>query len=166
VGHHHARDRVGVACAVITVSDTRTAADDTSGAVIRDALEAAGHRVVVSTIVADDATAIRAAVADATSRADVGAVLLTGGTGVAPRDVTPESLDTLWTMRLPGFGETFRALSFAEIGPAALLSRATAGMIDGRFVAALPGSPAGCRLAVERLIAPVLGHVTGLTERR
>ena len=165
MGHHHARDRIAVGCAVITVSDTRTAADDASGVVIREALENAGHRVVVATIVADDPDAIRAAVADATARADVGAVILTGGTGVAPRDVTPESLDVLWTVRLPGFGETFRALSFAEIGPAALLSRATAGMIEGRFVAALPGSPAGCRLAVERLIAPVLGHVAGLTER-
>lgn len=149
-------------CAVITVSDTRTAADDRSGPVIRRALEAAGHVVASSAIVADEVEAIRGAVSAATARPDVGAVILTGGTGIAARDVTIESLADRWTKELPGFGEIFRALSFAEIGPAAFLSRATAGVIDGTFVAVLPGSPAACELALGRLLLPELGHVVDL----
>ena len=90
------------------------------------------------------------------------AVIVSGGTGIARRDVTIESLKSLWTKELPGFGELFRALSFAEIGAAAFLSRATAGIVAGKFVAVVPGSPAACRLAMERLILPEIGHVAGL----
>lgn len=149
-------------CAVITVSDTRTAADDQSGAAIRRLLEAAGHEVVGVAIVVDEVAAIRAAVTVETGRSEVGAVFVTGGTGIAARDVTVESLAGAWTKELPGFGEIFRALSFAEIGPAAFLSRATAGVIDGTFVAVLPGSPAACEIALDRILLPELGHVVGL----
>jgi molybdenum cofactor biosynthesis protein B len=162
---HRAHGATRIACAVVTVSDTRTASDDRSGAAIRRALEGAGHTIVSSTIVSDDAAAIRAAVVDAATREDVQAVIVTGGTGVAPRDVTIESLAGRWTKELPGFGEIFRALSFADIGPAAFLSRATAGVIEGAFVAVLPGSTAACELALERLILPELGHVVGLLGR-
>jgi molybdenum cofactor biosynthesis protein B len=165
VGHHD-HDTVSIGCAIVTVSDTRTASNDGSGQLIRTALEAAGHRVHWSEVVADDAQAIRSALEVATTRDDVTAVVLTGGTGIGARDVTLESLSDLWTKELPGFGEIFRSLSFAEIGPAAILSRAAAGVINGRFVAALPGSPAACRLAIERLLVPVLGHVAALLERR
>jgi molybdenum cofactor biosynthesis protein B len=160
---HHgslAPDQVG--CAILTVSDTRTEANDASGRLIRALLEAAGHPVRSQFIVADDPLEIRAAVSAAVELADVRALLVTGGTGIARRDVTIESTASLWTCELPGFGEFFRALSFAEIGPAAFLSRATAGVIAGKFVALLPGSTAGCRLALERLIVPVLGHVAAL----
>lgn len=163
---HHDHDTVSIGCAIVTVSDTRTASNDGSGQLIRTALEAAGHRVHWSEVVADDAQAIRSALEVATTRDDVTAVVLTGGTGIGARDVTLESLSDLWTKELPGFGEIFRSLSFAEIGPAAILSRAAAGVINGRFVAALPGSPAACRLAIERLLVPVLGHVAALLERR
>src|SRR5262249_33660762 len=118
--------------------------------------------VVASTIVPDEAGAIRAAVLAVAGAGEARAVIVTGGTGIAPRDVTIESLAGAWTKELPGFGEIFRALSFAEIGPAAFLSRATAGVISGVFVAVLPGSPAACALALERLILPELGHVVGL----
>src|SRR5689334_2776213 len=160
--HHRANVVRRVSCAIVTVSDTRTSSDDRSGAAIRRTLEAAGHTVVASTIVADDAEAIRSAVLAAARAGDARAVIVTGGTGIAPRDVTIESLASEWAKELPGFGEIFRALSFAEIGPAAFLSRATAGVIAGAFVALLPGSPAACVLALERLIVPELGHVVSL----
>lgn len=163
MGSHHRDGTVQrVRCAVVTVSDTRTAADDQSGAVIRRVLEAAGHTVVSSVIVTDDRDAIRAAVTSAAAPSDIGAVIVTGGTGIAPRDVTIESLEDFWTKELPGFGEIFRALSFAEIGSAAFLSRATAGVIDGTFVAVLPGAPKACELALTRLLVPELGHLVGL----
>jgi molybdopterin adenylyltransferase len=151
-----------IACALLTVSDTRTEQNDASGLLIRRLLESAGYPIRSSAIVPDDPVAIRAAVTGAVERADIRALVVTGGTGIATRDVTVESVATLWTRELPGFGEIFRAASFAEIGPTALLSRATAGVIATTFVALLPGSTAACRLAMERLIIPVLGHVVAL----
>jgi molybdenum cofactor biosynthesis protein B len=136
--------------------------DDRSGPVIRAALERAGHVVSASLIVPDEVDAIRSAVLEATERAEVEAVIVTGGTGLAKRDVTIESLERAWTKELPGFGEIFRALSFAEIGPAAFLSRATAGVIAGAFVAVLPGSPAACDLALRRVLLPEIGHIVEL----
>ena len=163
---HHDHDTASVSCAIVTVSDSRTASTDASGQAIRAVLEGAGHHISWSTMVPDEADRIRAAVETATARPDVTAVVVTGGTGISARDVTLESLRDLWSKDLPGFGEAFRSLSFAEIGPKALLSRAMAGVINGRFVAALPGSPAACRLAVERVLVPVLGHVAALLDRR
>lgn len=162
MGHDGSLAPAEVGCAIVTVSDSRTDATDASGRLIRELLEAVGHPVRSQVIVADEAIAIRGALRTAVMRNDVSAVLVTGGTGIAARDVTTESAADLWTHELPGFGELFRALSFAEIGPPALLSRATAGVIGGKFVALLPGSTRGCRLALERLIVPVLGHVAAL----
>jgi molybdopterin adenylyltransferase len=157
-GHrHHAKKQI---CAVvITVSDTRTLADDSGGALIVALLEGAGHRVVDRSIVPDEVDAIRAAVDVAVMRDDVQAVLLTGGTGIAVRDVTPEALEPILDRVIPGFGELFRTLSYQEIGSAALLSRALAGTVRGRVVAALPGSRAAIRLAVEKLLLPELPHL-------
>lgn len=163
--HHRAHEAKSVACAIVTVSDTRKPADDRSGAVIRSALEEAGHGVVETTIVRDERDAIRSIVLALCDRSDVQAVIVTGGTGVAPRDVTIESLAGAWTKELPGFGEIFRALSFADIGPAAFLSRATAGVVGETFVALLPGSPAACELALRRLLVPQLGHATALISK-
>ncbi|MEB2283644.1 MAG: hypothetical protein B6D46_15355 [Polyangiaceae bacterium UTPRO1] len=160
--HHHANDARRVGCVVVTVSDTRRPSDDRSSAVIKAALLEAGHTVVDTTIVADERAAIRAAVLAAAERTDVDAVIATGGTGIAPRDVTIESLEGAWTKQLPGFGELFRALSFAEIGAAAFLSRAAAGVIGDTFVALLPGSPAACELALRRLLLAEIGHIVGL----
>jgi molybdenum cofactor biosynthesis protein B len=160
--HHRAHAVRSVHCVIVTVSDTRTATDDRSGTVIRQALEGAGHSVCSAIIVRDEVEAIRSAVVGAAERAEVAVVIVTGGTGIAARDVTIESLGGAWTKDLPGFGEIFRALSFAEIGPAAFLSRATAGIIAGTFVAVLPGSPAACELALTRVLLPELGHIAGL----
>jgi molybdenum cofactor biosynthesis protein B len=159
-GHRRAAPR-RVPALVVTVSDTRDAATDTGGALVVELLEAAGHPVVRRELVKDDAAAIRAAVERACSDPAVAAVVLTGGTGVAPRDVTPEAVTPLLERVVPGFGELFRALSYQEIGSAALLSRAFAGVRAGRPVFALPGSRGAIRLAMERLVLPELGHLAG-----
>jgi len=151
-----------ISCGILTVSDSRTAENDVSGQLIRSLLTAAGHPVVSYTIVRDEVVPIRAAIETVAGGGGVRALIVNGGTGITSRDVTVEGVATLWTRELPGFGETFRALSWAEIGAAGLLSRATAGIVGGTFVALLPGSPKGCRLAVERLVLPMLGHVAAL----
>jgi molybdenum cofactor biosynthesis protein B len=148
-----------VACAVVTVSDTRTLADDRSGAAIIELLEAAGHRLVARKIVPDEPTLLEAAVRELVSRADVSAILVTGGTGVAPRDQTPDTLARLFTKELPGYGELFRMLSFQEIGASAMMSRAMAGTARRKAIFVLPGSQNAVRLAMVRLIVPELPHV-------
>jgi molybdopterin adenylyltransferase len=154
-----------VACAVVTVSDTRTLADDRSGAAIIELLEAAGHRLAARTIVPDEPTLLEAAVRELVSRADVSAILVTGGTGVAPRDQTPDTLARLFTKELPGYGELFRMLSFQEIGAAAMLSRACGGLIDRTVVLLMPGSTPAVKLAMERLILPELAHLVQLARK-
>lgn len=159
--HGHAPS--AVRCLVITVSDTRTAATDRSGPLAAELLQAAGHTVAGREIVPDEPERIREALLAAAGRADVEAVILTGGTGVSPRDRTPEAVRPLLALELPGFGELFRMLSWQEIGAAAMLSRALGGIgPGGKPVFALPGSSAAVRLGVERLIAPELAHLVGL----
>jgi molybdopterin adenylyltransferase len=156
---HRQAAPAAVPTGVITVSDTRTLETDTGGQCAADLLAGAGHPVPLREIVKDDAAQIAAAVRRALARDDVRALVLTGGTGVAPRDVTPEAVVPLLERTLPGFGELFRSLSFQEIGSAALLSRATAGIAAGKPVFVLPGSRAGVRLALEKLVLPELGHL-------
>ncbi|MFT4571596.1 MAG: molybdenum cofactor biosynthesis protein B [Hyphomicrobiaceae bacterium] len=160
--HHHHDDRRTVGCAILTVSDTRTQADDRSGALIRELLEGAGHRIVDQEILPDEPSVVAAEVARMADEPAIEAILVTGGTGLAARDTTYEALDGLLEKRLDGFGELFRFLSYEEIGPAAMLSRAAGGVIGTTVVFSMPGSTAACRLAVERLILPQLGHVAGL----
>ena len=124
-------------------------------------LESAGHPVAIREIVRDEPAEIQAAVAAALGREDLGAVILTGGTGVAPRDQTPEAVEPLLDRVVPGFGELFRFLSYEEIGSAALLSRALAGLAAGRVVFVIPGSRGAVRLAMEKLILPEIGHLAG-----
>lgn len=150
-----------VRCAVVTVSDTRSPATDTSGALLKARLEAAGHRVAFYEILPDEPLRIRDRVLEL-SEADVEAVLLNGGTGIAPRDTTFEAIFGLLDRRLDGFGELFRSLSYAEIGPASMLSRACAGTLRSTIIFAMPGSTEACELAIERLILPELGHIVGL----
>ena len=156
---HRATAPKTVGCFVLTVSDTKTPETDTSGAVIRELLTAAGHRVSGSAIVRDEPAQVARIVRDACARDDVQAVLLTGGTGITSRDSTYEAVEALLDKRLPGFGELFRMLSFQEIGAAAMLSRAQLGIHARRIVVSLPGSPNACRLALERLLIPELGHL-------
>ncbi|HEV8322459.1 MAG TPA: MogA/MoaB family molybdenum cofactor biosynthesis protein [Myxococcota bacterium] len=151
-----------VGCAVLTISDTRTAATDTAGPAIQARLRAAGFAVTEVALCADDPAAIRAIVTSLCARPDVDAVIATGGTGVAPRDQTPEALEPLFERRLDGFGELFRLLSFQQIGAAAMLSRAVAGTVGAKAVFALPGSPAAVALALDRLILPELRHLVWL----
>jgi len=148
-----------VRCAVVTVSDTRTVETDTSGALIRERLERAGHAVVFHAIVPDEREEIGRLVDELVQRPDCDAVLLTGGTGIARRDVTYEAIAERLEKRLDGFGELFRWLSYREIGPAAMLSRALAGVYRGRVVIAMPGSTAAVRLAMDELVRPALPHL-------
>lgn len=158
--HHHAHDARHVACAVLTVSDTRSATDDLSGARIREMLSSAGHSVVSHAIVADEALQIRWAIH--TTPKEAAAVILTGGTGLSPRDVTYEVVVRLLDKEISGFGELFRQLSYAQIGAAAMLSRAVAGVAGTQLLFALPGSRKAVELAMAELILPQLGHMAGL----
>jgi molybdenum cofactor biosynthesis protein B len=156
---HRQHALASVPTLVVTVSDTRTLATDSGGALVAELLAGAGHPVVRREIVRDEAGAIAAAVGAGLADAAVRALVLTGGTGIAPRDVTPDAVEPLLERVIPGFGELFRALSFQEIGSAALMSRALAGIARGRVVFVLPGSRAAVRLALERLVLPELGHL-------
>jgi molybdenum cofactor biosynthesis protein B len=162
---HRAYAPKSIGCAVLTVSDSRTLDDDKSGQQIRALLEAAGHRIVEHAIVKDEAEAIRFAVLRALARDDVDAVIATGGTGVSPRDVTPDTVEPLLEKRLTGFGELFRALSYQEIGAAAILSRALAGTASRKVVYVMPGSTGAVRLGMEKLVLPELAHVVGQLRR-
>jgi molybdenum cofactor biosynthesis protein B len=158
--HHHRRSAPRqVPTAVITVSDSRTLDTDTGGARVAERLAEAGHPVVSREIVPDDPGAIAEALRNALSRDETAAVILTGGTGIAPRDLTPEAVEPLLERVIPGFGELFRMLSFGDIGSAALLSRALAGITSGRVVFVLPGSRGAVELAMEKLILPEIGHL-------
>ena len=142
---------------MVTISDTRTEATDSSGAAIVELLTAAGHEITRRKLVKDDPTAVRNAVLSGRTAADV--IITTGGTGITARDNTYETIASLLDRRLDGFGELFRMLSYTDIGAAAMLSRATAGSIGTTAVFALPGSENAVRLAMTKLILPEIGHV-------
>jgi molybdenum cofactor biosynthesis protein B len=146
-------------CFVLTVSDTRTPDNDTSGRAIRELLAAAGHEIAGHAIVRDEPSEVSAIVRAQVANAAVQVVITTGGTGITSRDGTFEAIDGLLEKRLDGFGELFRMLSFEEIGAAAMLSRAIAGTIERKAVFVLPGSENAVRLALTRLIIPELGHI-------
>lgn len=147
--------------AIVTVSDTRTAATDEGGRLIRSLCEEAGVTVLAGAIVPDEPAQVAAHVQALVADGRVAAILITGGTGIARRDTTVEALAALFDKTLDGFGELFRMLSFGEIGPAAMLSRATAGIVGRVAVFLMPGSPKAVALAMSRLILPELGHVVG-----
>jgi molybdenum cofactor biosynthesis protein B len=156
---HRAHAPQSVRCYVITVSDTRTEETDTSGRAIADLLRAARHEVVGQTIVKDDQDDVRGALARHLANPDVQVIITTGGTGVSSRDGTYEVVTGMLHKRLDGFGELFRMLSYEQVGSAAMMSRACAGLVAGRIVVSLPGSEAAVRLAMERLLIPELGHL-------
>ena len=151
--------------AVITISDTRTEKTDKGGPYLVERLTEAGHEVTRRGIVRDEPEEIEAEVRAAVLAPDVDLVLTTGGTGISPRDRTVPTLEALFASSIPGFGELFRALSYAEIGSAAILSRATAGLIGGKVVAALPGSPKALRLALDDILLKEVGHLVSQTRR-
>jgi molybdenum cofactor biosynthesis protein B len=160
VHDHEKRARMNLKVGVITASDSRTPDTDESGKLIRTMLQAAGHRVDYYEIIPDHGERISAALVNNLPNLD--AVIVNGGTGITARDGTTEVVKSLLDKELEGFGELFRMLSFNEIGAAAMLSRAVAGVRRGKFVAALPGSTDACRLAMEKLLIPQLGHIAYL----
>jgi molybdenum cofactor biosynthesis protein B len=148
-----------VRCAVLTISDTRTEDTDASGRAIVELLTAGGHDVSVKWLIPDDPERIRAALDALLARDEVQVVLTTGGTGISRRDSTYEVVDALLEKRMDGFGELFRMLSYTEVGPAAMLSRACAGVTRGRIIVVMPGSEAAVRLAMHKLVVPELPHM-------
>ena len=159
VCQHRKEAPMTLRCAVITVSDTRTPETDTGGKAVADYMTAAGHTVVAKEIIPDEPDRMRPLVASFAERGDIDVVLMTGGTGIGSRDQTYETISGMLTKPLPGYGEIFRFLSFEDVGPAAMLSRATGGLIGRTVVLTMPGSPAAVRLAMEKLIVPEIAHL-------
>lgn len=149
-------DFIPLRIAVLAVSDTRTLETDTSGAAIVERLEAAGHRIHARRLAPDDEEGIRAQVAAWVADPEVDAVLVTGGTGITARDVTPEAVRPLVTKPIPGFGELFRWLSFADIGASTIQSRAEGSLCGATLVFLLPGSTGAVRLALDQILLPQL----------
>jgi molybdopterin adenylyltransferase len=156
---HKAHAPAVVRCVVITVSDTRTIETDSGGQEVITQLQTAGHVVIERQIIPDDPARLRPLLESLRDRDDVDAVLLTGGTGITSRDLTYETVTSLLTKPLPGYGELFRMLSYAEIGSATMLSRATGGLLGRKVLLTMPGSPAAVRLAMAKIIVPELAHL-------
>jgi len=152
------REFIPVNIAVLTVSDTRTIETDGSGGYIVQRMTQEGHRIAARAIVIDSEVGIRAQLATWIADPGIDVVIVTGGTGVTPRDVTPEAMAPLITKHIPGFGELFRQLSFAEIGSATIQSRADAALCGGTYVFLLPGSTNGVKLGVDKILVPQLDH--------
>src|SRR5262245_46935680 len=150
---------------VVTLSDTRDETTDTSGRMLRDALASAGHEVAGGRILREDPATLDRDLRAVLAQPGIDVVIVNGGTGIAPRDSAYDVLARLYDRPIPGFGELFRALSFDEIGSAALLSRASAGIASGKLVFSVPGSRGAVRLALERLILPEVTHMVGELRR-
>ena len=148
-----------VRCAAITISDTRTPETDSGGRTLVELLKEAGHQVLHQEIIADEPAPMRALLEELCNRSDIDAILLTGGTGLGSRDQTYETISAMLSKPLPGYGEVFRMLSYDEIGAAAMLSRATGGLVGQTVVLSMPGSPAAVRLAMQKIILPELSHL-------
>jgi molybdenum cofactor biosynthesis protein B len=159
VKEHKASAKASVKLGIVTVSDTRTLETDTSGLLIDQIATQAGHEVAWRKIVRDEPVEIQNVIAQSQLDPSIQAVLITGGTGISPRDQTVETLEKLFTKQIPGYGELFRWLSFQEIGPACILSRATGGLIGPLVVLLMPGSRAAVKLAMEQIIVPELPHL-------
>src|SRR4051794_16518000 len=166
VEEHRKQGTSSLTIAVVTVSDTRTLATDTSGALIVELAERAGHRVADRAIVPDEPDRMCPLLLSYRDRGDLHAVLMTGGTGISPRDQTFETVSALLTKPLPGYGELFRMLSYAEIGPATILSRAVGGLMGELVVLVMPGSRAAVKLAMEKIILPELPHLVREATKR
>ena len=158
MAHHQERVFKPARVALITVSDTRTLQTDKSGDLIAERLRSAGHLLVHRVLIADETDMIRAAVASRLAARDCTFIILTGGTGLTPRDVTPDAVASLYTKHIPGFGELFRQLSYADIGAATIQSRADAGLCGHAVVFVLPGSTGACTLAMDRIILPQIDN--------
>ena len=154
-----------IRCAVITVSDTRTTETDTGGQTLRDLLHQAGHQVLVREIIPDEPVPMRKLIATLSEREEIDVILLTGGTGLSSRDQTYETVSGLFTKLLPGYGELFRFLSYDQVGPASMFSRAVGGLVGQTVLLTMPGSPAAVELAMEKIILPEITHLVQQARR-
>jgi molybdenum cofactor biosynthesis protein B len=155
---------MSIAVATITVSDTRNMQTDSGGALLRELLEAGGYTLTQHTIVVDSFQSIQSTVSSTIDSKTVRAIVLTGGTGIGPRDVTIEAVEPLYQKRMDGFGEAFRRLSWDEVGVRSLMSRASAGVAKGCLVIALPGNPKAVRLGVEKILLPMIEHAVKMLD--
>ncbi|MEQ1827154.1 MAG: MogA/MoaB family molybdenum cofactor biosynthesis protein [Pirellula sp.] len=156
---HRRKAARAITVSILTVSDTRTLDDDLGGKLIEELIIAGGHHVLARRIVPDETNQIRELAQEMIETAECEALLVTGGTGLAARDCTPEAIEALYDAFIPGYGELFRMLSYSEIGSASMLSRASGGRIGKKVILTMPGSPAGVRLAMEKLIVPEIAHL-------
>ncbi|HUO05713.1 MAG TPA: molybdenum cofactor biosynthesis protein B [Candidatus Binataceae bacterium] len=163
VNEHKRSARTNLRIGVITASDSRTPETDQSGKLIREMLEAAGHSVDYYEVIREEPQRLSGAIA--ANLANVDAIIVNGGTGITSHDHSADVVRPLLDKELEGFGEIFRMLSYQDIGSAAIMSRAIAGVRQGKFIVAIPGSPGACRLAMEKLILPEIGHIAALLER-
>jgi molybdopterin adenylyltransferase len=164
VAEHKSRSNIHVGVAVVTLSDSRTLETDTSGDTIRELLEGNGHRVPARKVIPDNLKMLQTTLRGLLRNKEVHAIITTGGTGLAPTDVTIEAVRPMLDKELPGFNSLFMQLSYAQIKSAAMMSRALAGSMKGKVIFCLPGSPRACKLALESLILPELGHIRMLLE--
>jgi molybdenum cofactor biosynthesis protein B len=166
VHEHRQKSKKAVGCFVITVSDTRDESSDQSGQLIKTLLSEHGHAAAGYRIVKDETAQLKPLLEQTLADHSVEVILLNGGTGIAPRDTTYEVVSSFLEKKLEGFGEIFRYLSYQEIGSAAIMSRAVAGVARGKIVVSLPGSKAAVELAMRRLILPELGHMVSQVQGR
>lgn len=159
VAEHKAKSKISAHVAVITLSTSRSLADDKSGDLIQELLQGAGHTIAIRKLIPDSRVILRATVRELVRDKAIDAIITTGGTGVAPTDVTIEAVRSMLDKELPGFNALFMMLSYPEVKAASMLSRALAGTLKGKVIFCLPGSPRACRLAMESLILPELGHI-------
>jgi molybdenum cofactor biosynthesis protein B len=159
IAEHKEKGKRSIRCFVVTVSDTRDESTDTSGQTIKQLLAAEGHQAAGYRIVKDEPVQIQALLIQALGNGDLDAVIVNGGTGIAPRDGTYEVVSRLLDKKLDGFGEIFRYLSYLDIGSAAIMSRAAAGTAGGKVLISLPGSSGAVKLAMEKLILPEIRHM-------
>ena len=159
VAEHRKKSDLRVGVAVITLSTSRSLDTDKSGDVIQQLLEQGGHKVYIRKVIPDSRNVLRATLRKLTRETKVQAIVTNGGTGLAPSDVTVEAVQDMLDKELPGFNSLFMLLSYPQVKSAAMLSRALAGTIQGKVIFCLPGSPRACKLAVESLILPELGHI-------
>ena len=161
MGYHEHKDKAPrtVTCAVLIISDSRTEQDDESGGLIKQRLSENGHRVMVYSILKNDAEAIKRKIDELLRQEDLQVIITSGGTGVSHRDTTVDTVEPMLEKKLDGFGELFRFLTYQEIGTGSIMSRAIAGVTKGKVILCLPGSLGAVKLATDRIILPEIGHL-------
>ena len=148
-----------VSGAVLTISDTRTEQDDDSGQLIKQKLSENGHRVIAYAVLKDEAELIKKKILELLEQGEIQVIITNGGTGVSRRDITIEAIEPILEKKLDGFGELFRFLTYQEIDTVSIMSRAIAGVVKGKIIICLPGSPGAAKLAMDRIILPEIGHL-------